>query len=88
LIFQTGDILGVFTPPVPQLTFKYQQEGGPQNYYIGGPATAYSRIDLNQGLVLRARNDYPLVSVEVSNPECTSGFIKRDTLLVKAVAVP
>jgi len=84
LPFQAGDILGVFTPPVPRLTFKYQQQGGPQNYYIGGPAIAYSRIDLNQGLVLRARNDYPLVSVEVSNPECTNGFIKRDTLLVKA----
>ena len=84
LSFQAGDILGVFTPPVPRLTFKYQQQGGPRNYYIGGTATAYSRVDLDQGLVLKARNDYPLVSVEVSNPECTSGFIDRDTLLVKA----
>ena len=84
LQFQAGDILGVFTPPVPRLTFKYQQEGGPLNYYIGGPSTAYTTINLDQPIVLKNSNDYPLVSVNVTNPECARGFISQDTLFVKA----
>ena len=84
LQFQAGDILGVFTPPVPRLTFKYQEQGGPLNYYIGGPATAYATVNLDQPIVLKSRNDYPLVSVNVTNPECARGFIRRDILLVKA----
>ena len=84
LQFQAGDILGVFTPPVPRLTFKYQEQGGPLNYYIGGPATAYATVNLDQPIVLKSRNDYPLVSVNVTNPGCARGFIRRDILLVKA----
>ena len=33
--FQAGDVLGVFTPPVPKLSLKFQERGGPTNYYIG-----------------------------------------------------
>ena len=84
LEFQTGDILGVYTPPVPKLSFKYQQSGGPKNYYIGGPANPYDTFNLNGGLVLTAHNDYPLVSVEVSPPQCATGFIDDNTLLIKA----
>ena len=84
LQFQAGDILGVFTPPVPRLTFKYQREGGPLNYYIGGRATPSTTINLDRPIVLKDANDYPLVSINVTNPECARGFISQDTLLVKA----
>ena len=84
LNFEPGDILGVYTPPVPQLTFKYQKKGGPTNYYIGGPPSSYSRFSLNGAGVLSTQNDYPLVSVEVNGTECASRFIDRSTLELKA----
>lgn len=84
LEFQAGDVLGVYNPTVPALTFLYQNKGGPRNYYIGGPIVAKEQFDLDSGLVLENRNDYPLVSVDVTPPECAVGFIKREVLLRKA----
>jgi len=84
LQFEAGDVLGVYNPTVPALTLQYQKQGGPRNHYIGGPISAWEEIDLNSGLVLENRNDYPLVSVDVVPPECAVGFIERETLLRKA----
>ncbi len=84
LQFEANDILGIFTPPVPKLTFKYQQRGGPKNYYIGGPPNPYSTFSLNGAGVLTVHNDYPLLSVAVSPPDCAGGFIDKTTLLIKA----
>ena len=84
LQFQAGDALGVFTPPVPRLTFRFQHHGGPENYYIGGRASPTTSFSLNGGLVLHNLNDYPLVSVSVDPPHCASGFIDKATLLLKA----
>lgn len=84
LEFETDNILGIFTPPVPKLSFKYQERGGPTNYYIGGPANPYSAFTLGGAGVLSTHNDYPLLAVEVSPPGCASGFIDRTTLLIKA----
>ena len=84
LQFQAGDVLGVFTPPVPRLTFKFQHHGGPKNYYIGGIANPRESFSLDGITVLDSRNDYPLVSVEVDPPTCASGFIDKATLLMKA----
>lgn len=84
LQFEAGDVLGVYNPTIPALAFLYQGQGGYRNYYIGGPIRARETFDLNDGLVLENRNDYPLVSVDVTPPECAVGFIKRETLLFKA----
>lgn len=84
LRFEAGDVLGVYNPTVPALNFQYQDQGAPRNYYIGGPITAPGDFDLDSGLVLKGRNDYPLVSVDVTPPECAVGFIQRETLLRKA----
>lgn len=84
LQFEAGDVLGVFSPPVPALDLEYQRHGGPRNHYVGGPATAYENFNLDSGLVLENRNDYPLVSVDVTPPECAVGFVKRESLLRKA----
>lgn len=81
LQFESGDILGVYTPPVPRLTLKYQSGGGPQNYLLAGMATQSKRFSLGGKLT---SHEYPLVAVEVSPPGCTQGFIDRDTLLSKA----
>lgn len=51
---------------------------------MGGPATAYENFNLDDFLVLENRNDYPLVSVDVTPPECAVGFVKRESLLRKA----
>ena len=84
LQFEAGDVLGVFNPPVPALDLEYQRHGGPRNYYVGGPATAYENFNLDGILVLENRNDYPLVSVDATPPECAVGFVKRESLLRKA----
>lgn len=84
LQFQAGDVLGVYSPPTPALRIMYQSQGGPVNYYIGGPGSAPDEFDLRSGLVLENRNDYPLVAVDVSPEECATGFIQRPTLLRKA----
>lgn len=84
LQFLSGDVLGVYNPTIPALAFQYQNQGGYRNYYIGGPITARENFDLNSGLVLENRNDYPLVSVDVTPPGCAVGFIDRETLLRKA----
>lgn len=84
LVFEAGDVLGVYNPTIPALSFRYQQDGGPRNYYINAIITARETIDLDEILVQENRDDYPLVSVEVDPPECASGFIDRDTLLRKA----
>jgi hypothetical protein len=84
LQFQAGDVLGVYNPTVPALGFQYQNEGGFRNYYIDGPITARETFNLDEILVQENRNDYPLVSVDVTPPECAVGFIRRETLLRKA----
>ena len=84
LRFEAGDVLGVYSPTVPALSLQYQDEGGFRNYYIDGPIMAPETFNLNAILVQENRNDYPLVSVDVTPPECAVGFIKRDTLLHKA----
>ena len=84
LQFQAGDVLGVFTPPVPRLTFRFQHHGGPENYYIGGRANPTESFSLNGVAVLHNLNDYPLVSVSVDPPHCASGFLDEATLLLKA----
>ena len=84
LQFQNGDVLGIYSPPVPRLKFRYQDSGGPANFYIGGPAQPYLTFSLDNGLVLTNHNDVPLVAVDVSNPECLRGFIDLNTLTIKA----
>lgn len=84
LPFEAGDVLGVYNPTVPALSFRYQSQGGFANYYVLGPITAYEDFDLDNFLVLENRNDYPLVSVDVDPPECAVGFIERSALLIKA----
>lgn len=84
LRFEAGDVLGVYNPTIPALSFRYQSQGGPRNYYIGGPIVANEEFNLHSGLVLENRNDYPLVAVDVTPPECAVGFIGRDALLRKA----
>ena len=81
---EPGDVLGIYNPTVPALSFRYQREGGFVNYYVAGPITAYENFDLDNILVQENRNDYPLVSVEVDPPECAVGFIDRSVLVAKA----
>ena len=84
LQFERGDVLGIHSPPNPILSFQYQENGGPTNYYLEGIEHGYDRLTLDEGYLLRDRNDVPLVAVEVSNPECISGFMDIDTLMIKA----
>ena len=81
--FQAGDVLGVYTPPAPRLSFKYQREGGPENYYVAGISEQRTSLDTD-GVVTYTADDVPLLSIETTNPECVSGLINRDTLLIKA----
>lgn len=81
LEFKTDDILGVFTPPAPKINFQYQNHGGPKNYYIGGPPTQYDTFSLSAKTI---KYDQPMIAIEVSNPNCTQGFVGRADLLVKA----
>ncbi len=84
LAFQTGDFLGVYNPTVPKLSFRYQRDGASRNYYIDGPINPRDSINLDEVGVQSNGNDYPLVSVEVTPPECASGFIDYSALVKKA----
>lgn len=82
--FLEGDILGVYTPATPRLTFKYQKRGGPLNYWSTAGVSPSSQYTLNRAGVLTNHNDYPLVAVKASPTQCASGFIDHNTLLLKA----
>ena len=85
LVFEAGDILGVYNPTVPALAFRYQQNGGPLNYYTLGDITARDTFDLDaRSYVVHTGDNYPLVSVQVDPPECASGFLDYATLVRKA----
>ncbi len=83
LSFEAGDVLGVYNPTIPRLNLLYQDRGGPRNYYIDGASGPSDDFNLDATLVQENRNDYPLVSVDVSPPECAVGFIEREVLLRK-----
>ena len=84
LRFEAGDILGVYNPTVPALSFRYQRNGGPRGYFIVGEITARENINLDGTAVAGNGNDYPLVAVTVEPEECASGFLDYSSLVLKA----
>ena len=81
--FQEGDIVGVYTPPVPRLSFKHQRHGGETSYYRAGISDQQSTMNTND-IGVTSGDDVPLLTIETTPPGCISGLIDRDALLIKA----
>ena len=81
--FQEGDVVRVYTPLAPRLSFQHQRGGGEAGHYRAAIDQQLSTLNTND-IIVYTNTDVQLLTIETTPPGCISGLIDRDTLLLKA----